>query len=98
MVKIFTTLVYDAWFVKLRDLRARQRITLKLRSVELGNFGDSKSVGGGVSELRVAYGPGYRVYFCRRGLEIIILLCGGDKSSQRADIKAAQKLAAALKE
>lgn len=98
MLALLTTPTWDAWFAALRDVRARQRIALRLRSVQMGNLGDCKSVGGGVSELRVHYGPGYRVYFHRRGLEVIVLLCGGDKSGQQADIVKAQALAAALQE
>lgn len=72
------------------------RITARLKRVELGNVGDAKSVGGGVSELRIDYGPGYRLYFTRRGFEVIVLLCGGNKSTQAQDIKAAQAIAAQL--
>lgn len=72
------------------------RITARLKRVELGNVGDAKSVGGGVSELRIDYGPSYRLYFTRRGFEVIVLLCGGNKSTQAQDIKAAQAIAAQL--
>ncbi len=72
------------------------RITARLKRVEYGNVGDAKSVGGGVSELRIDYGPGYRLYFTRRGFEVIVLLCGGNKSTQAQDIKAAQAIAAQL--
>ena len=93
MIEIRQTAAFAAWLAALRDDRARARIAQRLRYVALGNFGDVKPVGAGLSELRVNYGPGYRVYFVRRGLEIVVLLCGGDKSTQARDIKAAKKLA-----
>jgi len=80
----------------LRDVTAQSRIAVRLRRVSIGNLGDAKPVGGGVSELRIDQGPGYRLYFTRRGLEVVILLCGGDKRTQAADIKRAQKMAAEL--
>lgn len=84
----------DRW---LRDARAKARILSRLRLVSLGNFGDHKPAGGhGVQELRIDVGPGYRIYYVQRGKVLVILLCGGDKSSQGRDIKAAQKLAATL--
>jgi putative addiction module killer protein len=81
------------WLNGLRDVRARARVLVRLERVVAGNFGDSKPVGQGVSELRIDYGPGYRVYFTRRGQWIVILLAGGDKSGQTADIKTAVRLA-----
>lgn len=93
---ILTPDTFDAWHSELRDRHARVLITKRLKRAELGNLGDTKSVGGGVSEMRLEYGPGYRLYFTRRGLEIIVLLCGGDKSTQSQDIKAAQAIAAQL--
>jgi putative addiction module killer protein len=97
MPGIFTireTEAYARWFAALRDQRAKDRIDARIRRLSLGNAGDAKPVGGGISELRIDYGPGYRVYFTRRGAEIVLLLTGGDKSRQRADIIRAQQLAA----
>ena len=81
------------WLDGLRDVRARARVLVRIERVVAGNFGDSKPVGQGVSELRIDYGPGYRVYFTRRGQWIVILLVGGDKSGQTADIRTAVRLA-----
>lgn len=81
---------YTEWFRSLRDQRARQKIQARLGRVRLGNFGHCDTVGDGVSELKLNYGPGYRVYFGRHGAEIVILLCGGDKNTQDADIKKAK--------
>jgi putative addiction module killer protein len=98
MLSIVQTAEYRAWFEKLRDVRARQRILVRLRRLSIGHFGDTKSVGDGVSELRIDYGPGYRVYFVRRGALMILLLCGGDKGSQSRDIARAKTLARTLME
>jgi len=87
------TRIFDEWLRELRGRRARERITVRLRRLAAGNPGQTRSVGGGVSELKIDYGPGYRVYFTRRGMEIVVLLCGGDKSSQSRDIEAAKMLA-----
>jgi putative addiction module killer protein len=84
------------WLDGLRDVRARARVLVRIERVVTGNFGDSKPVGRGVSELRIDYGPGYRVYFARQGQWIVILLAGGDKSTQARDIKAAIQLAKSL--
>ena len=85
--------VYARWLDDLRDIRARARVQARVERLSAGNPGDVKPVGEGVSEMRIDYGPGYRVYFTRRGNEVVILLAGGDKSSQDADIKTAQCLA-----
>lgn len=85
--------VYAKWFAKLRDINARAKINVRIDRVKLGNFGDVKAVGEGVSELRIDYGPGYRVYLMSRGDAITLLLCGGDKSTQSDDIAEAKRLA-----
>ncbi|UYO94826.1 type II toxin-antitoxin system RelE/ParE family toxin [Pollutimonas sp. M17] len=92
MKTIHTTDTFDDWFVGLRDRMAQKRIQARIRRAEFGNFGDCEPVGEGVSEMRIHYGPGYRVYFVQRGLEIVILLAGGDKSTQSQDIKTALNL------
>ncbi|WP_288194068.1 type II toxin-antitoxin system RelE/ParE family toxin [uncultured Phyllobacterium sp.] len=98
MKNFLETEVFTAWLDKLRDGRARVRIVERLRRFSGGNPGDVKAVGEGVSELRIDYGPGYRVYFCVCGDIVIILLCGGDKASQDRDIKRAKVLAREFKE
>lgn len=90
---IRTTDTYDRWEASLRDLRATVIIASRIRRLQHGNPGDVKSVGDGVCEMRIHYGPGYRVYYTRRGLEIIVLLAGGDKSTQTRDIELAKRLA-----
>jgi putative addiction module killer protein len=82
----------------LRDPRAKARIAIRIDRLALGNAGDVKPVGSGVSEMRIDYGPGYRLYFIRRGEALIVLLCGGDKGSQQRDIVRARALAADLKD
>lgn len=91
--RIVQTETYRKWFTKLRDTVAKQHIVWRLERMRNGNFGDSKSVGDGVFELRINVGKGYRVYFTNDGKEIVILLVGGDKSSQDSDIKTAKKMA-----
>jgi len=78
------------WLRGLRDVHARAKVRVRLNRIRLGNFGDVKSVGGAVSELRIPYGPGYRVYFARTGRTIVLLLCGGDKSTQERDVSTAK--------
>lgn len=84
---------FSAWLKDLRDLRGKAKIMARIQRLEDGNPGDVAPVGDGVSEMRIHFGPGYRVYFVNRGGELIVLLCGGDKSSQGRDIEAAKKLA-----
>jgi putative addiction module killer protein len=93
MIEIRQTEHYIKWFEKLKDIRARARIAIRIRRVSLGNLGDVKPVGDGISELRIDYGPGYRVYFTQRNNQLIILLAGGDKTTQVSDIQKAKKLA-----
>jgi len=93
MIEIRQTAVYARWFDGLRDRQARAQIDLRIRRLSLGNPGDAKPVGEGVSELRVDYGPGYRVYFTQRGETLAVLLAGGDKRTQARDIKKALDLA-----
>ena len=93
MTEFRKTDVFARWLDGLRDIRARARILARVERLAAGNPGDVKAVGEGVSELRIAYGPGYRVYFTMRGRTVIILLAGGDKTTQAADIKRALKLA-----
>jgi putative addiction module killer protein len=96
MNTILTTEGFDAWLSNLRDKQAEKRVQARIRRAELGNFGDCEPVGEGISEMRIHYGPGYRVYFTQRGLEIVILLAGGDKSTQSKDIKTALEIARQL--
>jgi putative addiction module killer protein len=91
-IEIRETLTYARWFARLRDSNARARINVRIQRLLLGNPGDVRAVGEGVSELRIDYGPGYRVYFARRGTTIVILLAGGDKSTQAKDIMEAKEL------
>ena len=85
---------FHRWFVSLRDRRASAKINDRLLRAADGNFGDVKSAGGGISEMRIDYGPGYRLYFVRRGNQLVILLCGGDKRTQSSDIARAKLLKA----
>jgi len=98
MIQIQQTETYAKWFSGLRDRVARARIDVRIRRLSLGNAGDAKPVGDGVSELRVDHGPGYRIYFIQRGEVVIVLLAGGDKSTQDKDIRNAKALAKDLKE
>ena len=96
MIEIRETTAYAAWFAALRDRTARARIDIRIRRLSLGNFGDIRPVGDGVSELRIHYGPGYRIYITNQGDAVVILLAGGDKSSQDKDIRLAKDLARSL--
>ena len=93
MIEIHQTVVFTEWLKKLKDSNAKARILLRLRNISLGNLGDVSSVGGGVSELRIHCGPGYRIYFTNQGDKIVILLCGSDKSTQAKDIAKAHLMA-----
>jgi putative addiction module killer protein len=96
MFEIEKTDEFDKWLWKLADQIAKAKIVARIERLGLGNPGDVKPVGAGVSEMRVPYGPGYRVYFKQTGKTVIVLLCGGDKSTQEKDIKRAQEIAAEL--
>jgi putative addiction module killer protein len=98
VIEVRETTTFSDWMRKLRDSEARARIAARVRRLAFGSVGDSKSIGEGVSELRIHHGPGYRVYFVTRGNALFVLLCGGDKSSQAKDIILAKRLAAELKE
>jgi len=93
MIEIRQTEAFSKWLRELRDRQVRARIQTRIDRLQLGLAGDVKSVGEGVSELRIDYGPGYRIYFAQRGRELVVLLAGGDKRTQDTDIKTAQKLA-----
>jgi putative addiction module killer protein len=96
MNSIRTTEAFDSWFAHLSDRKAKARIQARIDRAEDGNFGDCEPVGQGVSEMRIHHGPGYRVYFKRSGRHWVVLLAGGEKSTQQADIRTALKLARAL--
>ena len=98
MVEIRKTDIFARWLDGLRDLQARARIQARIERLAMGHPGDVKPVGGGVSELRINHGPGYRVYYKQRGRELVILLAGGDKSTQAKDISVALRLARNLSE
>ena len=93
MLQIRKTETFTRWLDGLRDVRARARVQVRIERLAAGNAGDVEPVGEGVSELRIDYGPGYRVYFKKHGREVVILLAGGDKRTQSADIKTALRLA-----
>jgi putative addiction module killer protein len=93
MIEVRTTAIFMKWFESLKDRKAKARIQARIDRIEMGHFGDVAPVGEGVSELRIFYGPGYRVYFVRSGDIVVILLSGGDKSTQHADIARAKEIA-----
>ena len=93
ILEVRRTIEFIDWLTALRDTQARARIAKRIDRIAQGNFGDAKPVGDGVNELRFAFGPGYRVYYTRRGDVIVILLCGGDKDSQSRDIERAKEIA-----
>jgi putative addiction module killer protein len=96
MIEVRRTDEFSGWLHRFRDANAVARIVGRIRRMEMGNPGDYRSVGMGILEMRIDYGPGYRIYFTKRGAQIVILLCGGDKRTQQTDIKRAQKLAETL--
>jgi len=98
MIEVRQTEAFQAWLQGLADRRAVSRIAVRIARVQSGLMGDIKAVGGGVSELRIDYGPGYRLYLAQRGRVLVILLCGGDKASQRRDIAKAKAMAAELED
>lgn len=96
MNQILTTGVFDKWINDLKDPAAKDRIQIRIERARSGNFGDHRSIGKGIAEMRIPYGPGYRIYYTVRGAEVIILLAGGNKSTQFNDIRTAQYLARQL--
>jgi putative addiction module killer protein len=97
MYRAFKTEIFSHWHNSLKDLRGKIAIARRIDRAEKGNFGDSEPVGAGVFEMRIDFGPGYRVYYILKGSEMIILLCGGDKSSQKRDIDKAKEMAEEFK-
>src|SRR3984893_2482440 len=98
MIEVRQTAEFAEWLRELSDIRAKAKIAARIDRLALGNPGDVAAVGEGVSELRIHFGPGHRVYFVQRGRALVILLCGGDKSSQAGDIKTAKQLASELED
>jgi len=96
MIEVVQSRAFKSWFDGLRDGMGQKRILVRIGRLERGAFGDAKSVGEGVSELRIDHGPGYRLYFTRRGQSLAVLLCGGDKDRQARDIQAAKQMAVEL--
>jgi putative addiction module killer protein len=96
MIEVRQTQTFREWYERLRDQGAKARIVRRVERLQGGNTGDTKSVGDGVHELRIDYGPGYRLYFVWRGKAVVILLCGGDKSTQAADITKAKTMAKSM--
>jgi putative addiction module killer protein len=98
VIRVVQSATFESWFSGLKDVRARARILARIRRLSLGNPGDSRPVGAGISEMRIDYGPGYRVYYLRRGEVIVVLLCGGDKRTQPQDIRRAHAIALTWKD
>ena len=96
LVEVRQTEEFSGWLHRLRDANAVARIVGRIRRMEMGNPGDARGVGHGILEMRIDYGPGYRIYYVHRGAQVVILLCGGDKRTQPKDIKRAEKLAETL--
>jgi putative addiction module killer protein len=97
MIEIRQTAVFASWHAGLEDETTRARIAQRIDRLQRGNPGDVRPVGGGVSEMRLDFGPGYRLYYTRRGKALIVLLCGGDKSTQKKDVRTAKAMARELK-
>lgn len=93
MVEVVKSATFDRWVRRLKDRRAAARVQVRIDRLATGNPGDARSVGGGVLELRIDYGPGYRIYYLQEGQRLVVLLCGGDKSSQARDIEQARGIA-----
>src|SRR3990167_1504635 len=98
MVELIKSATFDRWIGGLRDRRAAARVQVRIDRLAGGNPGDVKPIGGGLSEMRIDHGPGYRVYFMRRGSVLIVLLCGGEKSTQARDIEQVSAIAAQWKD
>ncbi len=92
MIEVRQTVMFERWLRDVRDIQAKARINARIRRISLGLIGDVKSVGDGVGEMRIDHGPGYRLYFVRRGEALLLLLCGGDKGSQDRDIRRAKQM------
>lgn len=98
MVEIIKSDTFDRWLRKLHDPRAKARVEMRIRRLSLGNAGDVQPIGDGLSEMRIDYGPGYRVYFMHKNKVVVLLLCGGDKRTQTKDIVKAKRIAAEWKD
>lgn len=98
MKEIIRSETFSDWLLSLKDSRAKARVLARIDRMKAGNFGDSEPIGDGLCEAHIHYGPGYRVYFMQQGNVVVVLLCGGDKSSQSKDIKQAKQIAKAWKE
>jgi putative addiction module killer protein len=94
VIELIASAEFEKWLANLRDTQAKARVLVRLNRVADGNFGDVKAVGSGISELRIPYGPGYRIYLTQRDKTLVLLLCGGDKSTQSRDIERAKAIAA----